>query len=131
MSVSIDQAKALLASRELAEVEVPVAEAIGLSILPAEFATPYQNQLNRAEISSDQAVKLLTENRDELKAFYLGIQEATKDDDPDGEFPPGYDPDDEESSDEEVVLGIGSGFGLTQLCLWKFASAGDRSGLQA
>ncbi|MCG8599273.1 MAG: hypothetical protein MI807_03935 [Verrucomicrobiales bacterium] len=131
MSVSIQQAKALLDCDELSAVEAPVADATGLQILPADFATPYQNALNRAEISSDQALEILRVDREQLIRFCVGIQEASKDDDLDGDFPPGYEVDDEEESDEVEVHGIGNGFGLTQMCWWKFAKDGDRSGLQA
>ncbi len=57
---------------------------------------------------------MLKEDRDALINFCLGVQHATKEDDPDGEFPPGHEPDSEERSEEVGLHGIGNGFGITQ-----------------
>lgn len=131
MSVSLQQAKALLGSHELSAVEASVADAAGLQILPAEFVTPYQKQLNYAEITSDQALEIFRVDREQLIKFCIGIQNVSKDDDLDGDFPPGYDVDDKDRAEEGKVLGIVNGFGLTNMCWWKFARDSDRLGLQA
>jgi hypothetical protein len=129
--VSLQQAKALLGSYELSAVEASVADAAGLQILPAEFVTPYQEQLNYAEITSDQALEILRSDREQLIKFCIGILNVSKDDDLDGDFPPGYDVDDKHRAKAVKVLGIGNGFGLSNMCWWKFAKDGDRLGLQA
>ncbi len=80
-TVDLRDVQQLLRSRELAEVQSEIAEALGTRIVPERFATPYQRALAYAEIPVQVVYTELRQRRSHLTRFvqlHLGQPEDSE-----------------------------------------------------
>lgn len=125
--------RTLLACEELRQVEQPVSQRRGLPLLscPPICANTNENWLCFAGISHEDARKWLASDREALIEFCVAVGDEFKDDDPDGEFPEGEEPDEADKGRREAVLGYSNGGALMSLCWYVLLKTADDRALDA
>jgi hypothetical protein len=108
----------LLSCEELRVVEAEVTRRLSLPLLPSGpiEGSVVDNWLRFAGLSYDEAREWLSRERERLVAFIVAINREFQNDDRDGEFPEGEEPDPADKSQLDSVLGYSNGGALTTLC---------------
>lgn len=109
------EVEAILQSRELAEVQTPIAQAIGLKILESRTTFQRHALLRFIDLDAPRITRLLVEWKDDLISFetLYQRQELHRDDE---EFPHGEELAGNDKPVRIEVLGIENGFGIVTLC---------------
>jgi hypothetical protein len=114
--VTASEMEEILNSPQLQAVQQPIADHVGLPIIPHRHASDSLNVIYFLDWSAPTILDLLANRRDALITF--GKKLAAHQDPPDeedGEFPRGEEPDPRDRSVTIARLGLGGGFGITYL----------------
>jgi hypothetical protein len=118
MGVTAQQAKQLLLSPELAAVEDAVAAQVGLRLIRDLAVTTYgpvEIDVGFTPLAFDDVLQRLRADRDLLIRFRVAFLNDPFSKDEREEYPPGEEPDPEDLPKTIEMLGLGTGFGITDV----------------
>ena len=118
MAVTAQEAKQLLLSPELAAVEEAVAAELGLRLLRDMRVTTYSQveiDVGFTPLTYAQVIERLRADRDLLVRFHVAMARDPEATDDTEEYPPGEEPDPADLPRTIEVLGLATGFGITDV----------------
>jgi hypothetical protein len=123
MAVTAQEAKQLLLSPELAAVEDAVAAQLGMRLIRDMAVTTYSKveiDVGYTPLTYAQIIERLKADRDLLIQFHVALAKDAEAMDEKEEYAPGEEPDPEDLPRTAEVLGLGTGFGISDVVWFYF-----------